>query len=196
MALVSGLGDAGPATAGRIVEVEAYRSHADPASHARSGPTARNQVMFERPGSLYVYFTYGMHYCCNVVSHEADEAGAVLVRALEPLLGLEEMERRRGRPGGERGGGLRPEKLCSGPARLCQALGISKVHDGLDLFATASPVRLGALAQGKELELESGPRVGLSASLATADRPWRWWEAGNPHVSRRPLQARGRSRAS
>ena len=111
---------------GRIVEVEAYGAEEDAASHAFRGPTERNRSMFGVPGLLYVYFTYGMHYCANVVCHEEGAAGAVLIRALEPIAGVEEMRRRR--PERER-----VERLCAGPAKLCQALDITKAQDGVDL---------------------------------------------------------------
>lgn len=180
--LVAGLGEGGRLAAGRIVEVEAYRSSDDPASHAFSGPTRRNEVMFRRPGSLYVYFTYGMHHCCNVVSHEEGEAGAILIRALEPLVGLDEMEtRRRSRLRAD--ARLAATALCSGPGRLCQALGIARVDDGLDLLAEESPVRLGEGRPRPGETLASGARVGISPALSSAGRPWRWWLAGNPHVS-------------
>lgn len=114
---------------GRIVEVEAYGGKDDAASHASRGITDRNRSMFGPPGLLYVYFTYGMHYCANVVCHEQGQAGAVLIRALEPIAGVEEMRRRR--PADER-----TVQLCAGPAKLCQALAITKAQDGVDLVAS------------------------------------------------------------
>lgn len=190
---------AGPA-AGVIVEVEAYRGSEDAASHAFRGETARNRTMFHRPGLLYVYFTYGVHHCCNVVCWPDGTAGAVLVRALEPLGDLELMSERRaagrgaGRPVG--GAGVGARGLCSGPGKLCQALGIDLGHDGVDLLDPDSPVRLatrGRAAANGGLdaagEVGSGPRIGISASLPTASRPWRWWLTGSPYVSRGPGKA-------
>ncbi|MHB8244919.1 MAG: DNA-3-methyladenine glycosylase [Acidimicrobiales bacterium] len=176
--------------AGRIVEVEAYRGGDDPASHAFRGKTARNKSMFERPGLLYVYFTYGMHYCCNVVCHPVGSAGAVLIRALEPLRGLELMTLRRSksRPGSVAERSLTASDLCSGPGKLCQALGIGCAQDGEDLLDRsgfvhlANPVGddLGWQAPGK---IRAGKRIGLSSKLSSANEPWRWWVDGNPYVS-------------
>jgi DNA-3-methyladenine glycosylase len=163
---------------GRIVEVEAYRGSEDAASHAFRGQTARNGVMFGPPGHLYVYFTYGMHYCCNVVCRPAGIAGAVLFRALAPLSGLDEMRSRRPRARSDR-------DLCSGPGKLCQALGLSREQDGVDLLASASAVRLhddGAGVAGSDVAL--GPRIGLSPALASVAEPWRFWVSGDPNVSR------------
>ncbi len=114
----------GARLAARIVETEAYEPN-DPASHAFRGRTTRNAVMFGEPGRLYVYFAYGMHFCMNAVTGRAGEGTAVLLRAAEPIEGLDEMERRRGRP--------RRRDLCSGPAKLCQAFGVDRSFDGADL---------------------------------------------------------------
>lgn len=201
LVLVAGLGG-GPAgiAAGRIVEVEAYRGLSDAASHAFRGPTARTTTMFGPPGHLYVYFTYGMHYCCNIVCHKEGEAGAVLLRALEPLLGLDLMAARRSARGRRASGDSAPgtvfpaRELCSGPAKLCQALGIERPDDGTDLLAAGSPIRLArALSEG-EIPGEGtgagrrharGARVGLSPALPSANEQWRWWIEESPHVSRR-----------
>jgi len=165
----------------RIVEVEAYRGESDPASHAYRGRTARNATMFGRAGLLYVYFTYGMHWCANVVCGEEGTAGAVLLRALEPVAGLEEMASARAsrrRPGST----LRERDLCRGPANLTVALGITKEHDGVDLCEPSSPVRL--LDDGAPLvgtgRLAAGPRVGISRAV---DAQWRFWIAGSRYVS-------------
>ena len=167
--------------AARIVEVEAYRGASDPASHAYRGRTARNATMFGRAGLLYVYFTYGMHWCANVVCDEEGVAGAVLLRALEPVAGVEEMTSARAarrRPGST----LRERDLCRGPANLTVALGITKEHDGVDLCEPTSPVRLlddGAPPPGAG-RLAAGPRVGIKKA---ADAEWRFWVAGSRYVS-------------
>jgi DNA-3-methyladenine glycosylase len=158
--------------AGRIVEVEAYLGHLDPGSHAYRGPTARNATMFGPPGRLYVYFTYGMHFCANIVCGPPDVAGAVLLRALAPLRGLEGMRARRPRAGTDR-------QLCSGPARLTQALGIDRRHDGADLLA--GPIRLLDDGVPPHAEPAVSLRVGLTAG---AEHPWRWYVPGDPNVSR------------
>jgi DNA-3-methyladenine glycosylase len=169
--------------AGRIVEVEAYRGTADPASHAYRGPTPRTEVMFGPPGHLYVYFTYGMHWCANVVCGPDTVAGAVLIRALAPLSGLPAM--RLVRPAARR-----DRDLCNGPAKLCQALGITGVDNGLDLVgssrrgsAVAAPDAVRLLDDGTSPPTHPGrgPRVGIS--VATEQR-WRWWVAGDECVSR------------
>lgn len=121
--------DDGTRMAGRIVETEAYTQD-DPASHAHGGRTRRNATMFERGGLLYVYFVYGMHFCMNAVTGCEGEGSAVLFRALEPLEGLDIMARRRGNPD--------PHKLCSGPAKLCQALGVTSSEDRIDLVGDVS----------------------------------------------------------
>ena len=167
------------ATSGRIVEVEAYRGGSDPVSHAYRGMTPRNKAMFGPPGLIYVYFTYGMHHCCNVVCWPEGRAGAVLVRALAPLEGLELMRARRARAGVDR-------LLCSGPARLCQALGIDRSADGVDLLDPASPVRLvdDGMAPPDGTELGQGPRIGINEEPAAAE-PWRFFVRGDPNLSRR-----------
>ncbi|MGD0083199.1 MAG: DNA-3-methyladenine glycosylase [Acidimicrobiales bacterium] len=165
-------------TSGRIAEVEAYRGGEDPASHAFRGRSKRNATMFGPPGHLYVYFSYGMHYCCNVVCQPEGVAGAVLVRALAPLAGLEEMSRRRLRAKSER-------DLCSGPGKLCQALGIDHSFDGLDLLSGSGPVRLSGDGSVRAAAIGSGPRIGLAPGLATAGEPWRFFLVGDPNVSRR-----------
>ena len=167
---------------GRIVEVEAYGGKEDQASHAFRGRTARNATMFGRPGLLYVYFTYGLHHCANVVCDEEGTAGAVLIRALEPLGGLDLMrERRRGRE--------HDLRLCSGPAKLCQALGITRVDDGADLV-TSTSVTL--LDDGVPPPTDPLVRVRIGLSERAGDARalrYNFSVAGHVSVSGTPLRA-------
>lgn len=157
----------------RIVEVEAYGGAEDPASHAARGRTTRNRSMFGPPGTLYVYFIYGMHWCANVVCGAEGEGGAVLLRAGRPEAGIAEMRERRP--------GVRREvDLCNGPAKLCAALGIDGSFDGADL--TAGEVRLLQDAQAPPAAPARGPRIGISVGV---ELPWRWCVPDEPHLSRR-----------
>ncbi len=158
--LVDGVG-------GPIVEVEAY-DHEDPAAHGYRGKTARNASMFGPPGRAYVYRSYGIHWCLNFVCEPESVASAVLIRALEPAHGLDEMRARRGLD--------EPRLLCSGPGRLCQALGVTREHDGLPL--DASPFEL--LAREGEPEVVAGPRIGITQAT---DRPWRYGLRGSRFLS-------------
>jgi len=160
---------------GRIVEVEAYCGPIDPGAHTYRGRTARNATMFGPAGLLYVYFTYGMHWCANVVCGDVDEGVAVLVRALAPLEGIEAMRAARG-PAARR-----DRDLCSGPAKLCQALGIDGDHDGTDLLG-AGAVRLLDDGTPPPADPVQTTRIGLSAG---AEHPWRWYDPADPNVSRR-----------
>ncbi len=165
----------------RIVEVEAYRGATDPASHAFRGRTARNATMFGRAGLLYVYLSYGIHWCANVVCGEEGVAGAALLRALEPVAGIDEMVS--ARAARRRGGTAPPERdLCRGPANLTSALGIAKEHDGVDLLAASSSVRLldDGVAPPVGAALARGPRVGITRA---AGLEWRFWVAGSRYVS-------------
>ncbi len=144
---------------GRIVEVEAYRED-DPASHSYRGRTRRTDVMFGPAGHLYVYFTYGMHYCANVVTGTEGYGAAVLLRALLPIAGLELMSERRG---GRR-------DLANGPAKLCQAFAIGPAHNGADL-CTASDIGLYDDGTPPPARPVVGPRIGISKAV---DLPWRW----------------------
>jgi DNA-3-methyladenine glycosylase len=159
--LVDGVG-------GPIVEVEAY-DREDPASHGFRGETPRNRSMFGPPGHAYVYRSYGIHWCLNLVCEEKGSAAAVLLRALEPTHGVELMETRRGLTD--------TRLLCSGPGRLCQALAVTGEHDGLAL--DCAPFTL-APPRG-EVELVTGPRIGIRRA---ADLPWRYGAAGSRFVSR------------
>jgi DNA-3-methyladenine glycosylase len=162
--LVDGVG-------GKIVELEAYH-HEDPAAHGYRGRTARNASMFGPPGHAYVYRSYGVHWCVNFVCEPEGVADAVLIRALEPTEGVAEMRRRRG---------LDDERLlCAGPGRLCQALAITREHDGLPL--DRPPFRLEPRAETPEIVC--GPRIGISRA---ADLPWRYGLAGSRFLSR-PLR--------
>jgi DNA-3-methyladenine glycosylase len=149
--LVDGVG-------GRLVEVEAY-DHTDPAAHSFNGPTARNAVMFGPPGFAYVYRSYGIHWCLNFVCEPKGSASAVLIRAIEPTVGLSIMRRRRG-TADER-------LLCSGPGRVCEALGITHAQNGSAL--NAPPFKL--LARAGPVEVVTGPRIGLTKAV---DKPWRY----------------------
>ena len=154
---------------GVIVEVEAYLGANDPASHAYRGETKRNRTMFGEPGHAYVYFTYGMHHCLNVVTEDAGTPHAILLRALAPSTGLARW--REARPD------LPLERIASGPGRLCRALGLDRSHDGLDLVRSALTIR--ERANGP-LEVRSGPRIGISRAR---EMPYRFWLAHEPAVS-------------
>ena len=153
---------------GRIVEVEAYH-HTDPAAHSFHGPTPRNEVMFGPPGYVYVYRSYGIHWCLNFVCEPKGSASAVLIRAIEPTAGLAAMRRRRGT--------AEERLLCSGPGRLCAALGITGADNGLAL--DAPPFEL--LARAGRVEIVAGPRVGITKA---ADLPWRYGLQGSRFVSK------------
>jgi DNA-3-methyladenine glycosylase len=161
--------------AGRIVEVEAYCGADDPAAHSYRGRTARNATMFGPAGHMYVYFTYGMHWCANAVCREDGVAAAVLLRALAPIDGLDAM--RAARPLARR-----DRDLCSGPAKLCQALGIGPAHNGADLTRRPSPVRIVDDGTTPPVSPTVSTRVGLSIGV---EQLWRWYVAGDDNVSRK-----------
>lgn len=157
---------------GRVVEVEAYGGPEDAASHARSGPTRRNGTMFGAPGHAYVYFTYGMHHCLNLVTGPRGRAAAVLIRALEPLEGLERFR-------ALRGARVSDAALLRGPGCVARALGLTLEHDGLDL--TRGPLWLERERPVRApWRIVSGPRIGIRRATA---RRWRFWLGGHPCVS-------------
>ncbi len=161
---------------GRIVEVEAYGGPGDTASHGWRGRTRRNATMFGQPGMAYLYFTYGMHWCANVTCGEEGEGTAVLLRALMPAAGVEAM--RVARPASRR-----DRDLCSGPARLCQALGLGGEHDGADLVTGDR----GLVVASDGLAPPERPGVGIRVGIGTGPAalyPWRWWVRGDPNLSR------------
>jgi len=160
--------------AARIVEVEAYCGAEDPGSHAYRGMTKRNATMFGPPGHAYVYFTYGMHWCANAVCGRTGEGVAVLLRAAEPVAGLEEMWHRRPKARRER-------DLLSGPARLCQAFGIDGAHDGTDLVTADRGVTIMDDGTPPPDVPAVSTRIGLSVGV---DLSWRWCAPTSPHLSK------------
>ncbi|HEX5587323.1 MAG TPA: DNA-3-methyladenine glycosylase [Acidimicrobiia bacterium] len=181
--------DGGGRLAARLVEVEAYHGAADPGSHGYRGMTPRTTTMFGAAGHLYVYFTYGMHWCANVVaSHAPGDAGAVLLRAAAPLDGLDVMRSRRRSGGAAKRSVARTDlELCAGPARLCQAFGITGDRDGTDL--TRGTLRLVDDGVAPPAHPFVGTRIGLAPGKGD-ESPWRFCVPGDPHISRPP---RGRS---
>ena len=159
--LVNGVG-------GTIVEVEAYH-HTDPAAHSYGGQTPRNAVMFGPPGHAYVYRSYGIHWCLNFVCEAEGSASAVLIRALQPTEGIATMRRRRG---------LKDERtLCSGPGKLCEALGVTIKHNGLPLDHAPFELR----ARSEKPDIVVGPRIGITKAV---DAPWRYGMLGSKFLSR------------
>lgn len=159
-----------------IVETEAYHQD-DPASHAITGPDGRAKSMFLPAGHLYVYFTYGMHYCCNIVSGQAGEGAGVLVRAVEPLEGYDEMIANRGGKSGY--------ITTNGPGKVCQALAIDRQLDGHNL--AKPPVRLLMNAPLAKSDISVSSRIGISKAV---DTPWRFYVKDNPYVSKYPNRRR------
>jgi DNA-3-methyladenine glycosylase len=165
--------------AGRIVECEAYEE-GDPASHSFRGLTERTAVMFGPAGHLYVYFTYGMHFCMNVVTGRDGEGSAVLLRAVEPVQGIDVMQDRRGVSA--------VRSLCAGPGRLAQAYGVARAENGMDLVSGGDLV----VAEGDPIgedALGVGPRVGITVAM---DKPWRFYVADSAFVSKGSSPKRGR----
>ena len=159
--LVNGVG-------GRIVELEAYH-HTDPAAHSYNGRTDRNAVMFGPPGYAYIYRSYGIHWCLNFVCEQAGSASAVLIRALEPMAGIAAMRRRRGLPD--------ERALCSGPGKLCEALGVTHRHNGLPLDRPPFELR----ARAEKPEIVTGPRIGITKAV---EHPWRYGLKGSRFLSK------------
>jgi DNA-3-methyladenine glycosylase len=155
----------------RLTEVEAYQGDLDPGSHAYRGRTPRNSIMFGEPGYVYVYFTYGMHFCMNLVCEGVGTAAAVLLRAGEVVEGVPLASRRRGSP---------PRDLARGPARLAVALAVGRAEYGLDACDPAGALRVRSPDRRIRGRVLTGPRVGLSAG---AEIPWRFWLDGEPTVS-------------
>ena len=172
--LISEVG--GRRTAGRIVETEAYVGPDDPACHGyRARRTRRNASLFKGPGTAYVYFTYGMHWCLNAVTEAVGFPAAVLIRALEPIYGLDTMRRRRG------GGGPVPDReLCSGPAKLCRALGVTSREDGVPLTRARGRLRI-TRGPRQRLAIVVTPRVGITRAV---DWPLRFLIKDSPWASR------------
>jgi DNA-3-methyladenine glycosylase len=167
-------------TMGRIAETEAYGGPEDLASHSRAGLTRRTRPMFGEVGHAYVYLVYGMHECLNVVARgDGAAAGAVLLRAIEPVSGVEQMRTRRGRASDP------DAKLASGPARLCQAMAVDRSLDAHDLTTRDGLWLADGDGPLPEAVVETGPRVGVDYAGDWAARPWRFWLAGNPSVSGR-----------
>jgi len=172
-------------TRGRIVETESYL-HDDPACHALRGKTPRNAKMFEREGTAYVYFTYGMHWCVNVVTRERGVGEAILIRAIEPTQGIKIMQKRRRQ--------MDIHKLCNGPAKLCQAMGITKSQNGIDLLNAKSPLRLqinkftstthviSSQTNQENQKIITTTRIGI---VKGADLPLRFYLANSKFVSRK-----------
>jgi DNA-3-methyladenine glycosylase len=164
---------------GPIVETEAYGGPEDLASHARAGRTRRTAPMFGRVGHAYVYVVYGLHECLNVVAYSDSQAGAVLIRAIEPAVGVDLMRARRRRPHDHDG------RLCAGPARLCQALAVDRALDGHDLTTGDELWLAEGPPASASVEIASGTRIGVAyASDGWNLKPWRFWLAGHASVSR------------
>ncbi|ACY97725.1 DNA-3-methyladenine glycosylase [Thermomonospora curvata] len=169
----------------RLTEVEAYAGPMDPASHSYRGRTPRNAVMWGPPGHVYVYFTYGMHFCMNLVCGPDGTASAVLLRAGEVIDGRDLAAARRPRSSFR--------DLARGPARLCQALGVAREHNGLDACDADSPLRVLAGDPVDPSRVRTGPRVGVSAAKET---PWRFWIDGEPSVSQYRMHVPRRRRTT
>lgn len=160
---------------GMIVETEAYVGTIDKACHAWQNRSERTEIMYHDGGVAYVYLIYGMHYCFNVVTGPQEEGNAVLIRALEPVIGLDLMRKRRQTN--------QLQNLCSGPGKVCQALAITKEEYGLDLCDTASSLRLVPFRSIPDNRIASSPRINVAYAEEAAAWPWRFYVKGNPYVS-------------
>ena len=161
---------------GKIVEAEAYRGTDDPASHSFRGKTSRNEVMFGKPGITYVYFTYGNHHCLNIVTEKSDIPAAVLIRAIEPLKGLESMKRNRS-----------VEKIidvASGPGKLTKAFQITRKDNNIDVTDSSSNISIHTPIEEKSFQIIQTTRIGIRLAQ---ELPWRFYIKGNPHVSKRKV---------
>ena len=158
---------------GIIVETEAYRGYDDAASHAYRGPTRRNQVMFGEPGHAYVYFTYGMHYCLNVTTEPVGHAGAVLIRAVQPVKGIVEMKKRRRIDD--------VKDLSNGPAKLTQAFAVTEALNGHDL-TSGEKLYVAEPCDPEPFSISADSRIGIKAG---GEKPWRFFVRDNPFVSKR-----------
>jgi DNA-3-methyladenine glycosylase len=161
---------------GKIVETEAYRGTDDPASHSFRGKTSRNEVMFGKPGITYVYFTYGNHHCLNIVTEKSDIPAAVLIRAIEPLKGLESMKRNRS-----------VEKIidvASGPGKLTKAFQITRKDNNIDVTDSSSNISIHTPIEEKSFQIIQTTRIGIRLAQ---ELPWRFYIKGNPHVSKRKV---------
>jgi len=160
---------------GKIVEVEAYGGFSDAGSHISRGVTERTKIMLDRPGLAYVYIIYGVHHCINVVAHPEGQAGAVLIRALEPLSGIDIMQKRRGVQ--------EIRSLCSGPGKLCRAFGITKEHNGH--FLAEQPLYLLQGPQVGDEQIAAVPRVNIDYAGEAKHWPWRFYIKNNRYISRK-----------
>lgn len=158
---------------GIIVEVEAYRGSDDPASHAFRGLTKRNRIMFGRAGLAYVYFTYGFHHCLNVVTGNEGEASAVLIRALEPTEGIEFLKHNRNNP-------VKEIDLTNGPGKICQAFGIDRRQNGIDLTSSKSELRIESGKTRPVRSVLTSSRVGIRVGV---DKNWRYYDPSSPFIS-------------
>ena len=174
--------DHGTKLIGRIMEVEAY-CPGDTASHGYRRQTERNAAMFARPGTAYVYFTYGMHYCFNIVTESEGVPAAVLIRALEPVAGIDEMLKNRSSHIAHPVHSVKTRDICRGPARLCQALLINRAFNGYDMHQPNSTLYVERGRPYPADQVFASPRIGVRGDAQAVSVQWRWYVAGNPFVS-------------